>query len=375
MKNTISSFPIFSSVATLLALALAVNGCSSDSANDPASGDDLAQARNYNGPGSKWDVNMETDGSFTITHRVDASSPVDMTVNGEYEALSSGFTHFVVDNASGTDAPSPGDEAWGLEIEGYAMMLKPVDATSNQIIPMINSGTCPNADFSANWVLVRKGSSSDASGNDRDFFGEFDFELATNRASLPDRFALDNNFTSQGAGTIDNPAGGSCADGLMLVSDAEMYLTGSGGAIVHTNLTNPAESSFIFALAQNPITDITNLDANYAGMLFDESSATGDRIQPVSVSCSAGTCSGSIVTDIVANTLSAEMVTMSLSGGVDDLANGLITGTISGSGGSGNLACMADVNVSGNGGKIVSCVGQSPSDNTQMFNIILMSQN
>ncbi len=352
-----------------LGLAAALQACSSGGGG---SGVDAEEAgdRSYNGPGSKWDVTLRTDDSFTITRRPDASSAVDLTVNGDYEELASGFLHFVVSDASGSGAPSSGDEAWGLEIEGYALMLKPVDPGSDQVIPMINSGTCPASDFTANWVLVRKASSTDATDAGRDFFGVFDYEVASNTPTLPDRFALDNNFTSQGAGNISS---GTCSDGLMLVSDAEMFLTENGGAIVHTNISDSDESSFIFALAQSPIADIDNVDGEYSGMLFDESSSAGDRIQPVAVTCAAGTCNGNIVTDIETGDTSAEAVTISLNGTVDDLADGLVTGTITGGSGSGNLACMVDYDALGSGTKIVSCVGQSPGDNTRMFNIILAS--
>ncbi len=356
----------------LLAILLVVGSiglleaCNSSSDDD----DDVATLA-YNGPGSKWDADLRSDGSFTITRRPDANGAVNLTVNGTFQRLSTGFVRLVVGSASGTDAPSPGDEAWGIEVRGYALLLKPVDPANDQLIPMINAGTCPESDFSANWVLVRKGASYSATSNTHDFFGTFDYTAATDTPALPDRWALDNSFTSLGAGSI---TAGTCANGVMVVADAEMYLTENGGAVVHTNLTNPAESSFIYALAQSPIGNINNTDGNYAGILYDEHSTAGDRIKPVAVICGAGTCTGNIVTDVVNGTLSAEAVTISL-GGVDVLADGFVTGTISGSGGSGNLACMADYDALGGGRKVVSCVGQSPSTGNEhkMFNVILVS--
>lgn len=365
MNRFSAKYHNLAAILLVLGSALILGACSGGG----SSSDDVDTVA-YNGPGSKWDADLRTDGSFTITRQPDASSAVDLTVDGTYQRLSTGFLRFVVDSASGTDAPSPGDEAWGLEVQGYALLLKPVDPTSDQLIPMINAGTCPAADFNANWVLVKKGASYDATSNARDFFGTFSYTAATNTPALPSRFALDNSFTAQGPGTI---TAGTCADGVMLVSDAEMYLTENGGAVVHTNLSTPAESSFIYALAQNPIGNINNTDGNYAGMLFDESAAPGSKIRPVAITCSAGTCNGNIVTDIVNGTLSADAVTVSLSGTVDGLANGLITGTITGTSGSGNLACMADYDALGGGRKVVSCVGQSPGNNTQMFNVILVS--
>ncbi len=369
MNTFIPKLHKFMAVLLLAGMTLGLYACSSGGGSD---GDaDVVNA--YNGPGSKWDVLLRADDSFTITRRPSASAAVDMTVNGDFTRLASGFLRFVVSDASGTDAPSAGDEAWGLEIQGYALMLKPVDPSSDQIIPMINSGTCPTADFNANWVIVKKANDADASANDRDFFGEFSYDATNSDPSLPSRYALDVLFSPQGAGTLDGSA--ECEDGLMLVADAEMYLTENGGAIVHTQINNPADSSFIFALAQSPIVNIDNADGNYAGILFDQSSGAGDRIQPISVSCGSGTCTGFVVTDVVTGATSAESVTISLSGGVDVPADGFVTGTITDNiGDTGNLACMANNDALGSGKIIVSCVGQSPGDNTNMFNVILVSK-
>ncbi len=368
MKTFFSKFHRFTFALLFAGMTLGLYACSSSDSDNES-----AVVNAYNGPGSKWDVLLRADNSFTITRRPSANAAVIMTVNGDYERLASGFLRFVVSDASGDDAPSAGDEAWGLEIVGYALMLKPVDPNNDQIIPMINSGTCPAADFTANWVIVKKANGADATATDRDFFGEFAFDATSSDPSLPSMYALDNLFTPQGAGTLDGSA--ECEDGLMLVDDAEMYLTENGGAMVHTQISDPNDSSFIFALAQSAIGDIDNADGDYAGILFDQSSGAGDRIQPISVSCGSGTCTGFIVTDVVTGATSAESVTISLSGGVDTPVDGFVTGTITNDDGdTGNLACMADYDALGSGKKIVSCVGQSPGDNTNMFNVILASK-
>ena len=53
-------------------------------------------------------------------------------------------------------------------------------------------------------------------------------------------------------------------------------------------------------------------------------------------------------------------------------ATGLITGTINGDG-VGNLACMVDTNAANSGRSLLRCVGQSPGDQTRMFNVIMVS--
>ena len=71
---------------------------------------------------------------------------------------------------------------------------------------------------------------------------------------------------------------------------------------------------------------------------------------------------GALVTNIDTGAVSNETVTVNLNGTPDQLANGLIAGTIVNTT-SGSLACMADVGVLGTSTKMISCVGQSPGDN------------
>ena len=332
--------------------------------------DDDFEARAYTGAGSKWDVSLDADdNTFVVTLRASASDPVVLTVEGTYESFASGFLRLTVGSASGTDAPSPGDQAWALEIEGYAFILKPIDPSSDQIIPMINAGDCPTSDIAANWVMVK--SNNDATSATTDFYGEFNYAVATDTPSLPAKYSL-THATVTGGGI---PGTGTCEDGLMLVSDAEMFLTASSGAIVHTDITNPTNSQIIFAFEQKAISDIANTDGDYAGLLFDGSETGGDRVQAVSVDCTSGACTGTIVTDLVNNTLSTDTVTINLSGTVDSPLDGFVTGTIDDGGMTpGNLSCMFDIDVLGSGKKIVSCVGQSPGGNTDMFNVLLVSK-
>jgi hypothetical protein len=326
--------------------------------------------QNYNGPGSKWDVEL-TDNNFRIIRRENIESGINLTVSGTFERLDSGFLKFEVDDATGVDAPEAGDMAWALEVPGYTLFLNPIGEGS-QMIPMVSSGECPTEDFSANWVLVKKASDARADEEQRDFFGTFSFTAETGTATLPAKYALQNYTPLEANQSL---SGGDCEDGIMQVDDALMYLTSNGGAIVQTGLSEPEDSSFIFALSQKAISDINNLDGDYAGILFDDSLDSGEKIAPISLSCVSGTCSGNIVTNIDDNTLSEEeAATIVLDGTVDDLADGLVVGTIGIGQETGSLACMADVNVLDSGKKMVSCISQSPNDNSKMFNILFVSK-
>ncbi len=153
-----------------------------------------------------------------------------------------------------------------------------------------------------------------------------------------------------------------------------MYLTSNGGAIVHTGLDDEEDASFIFALGQKEVAATAMLDGSYAGFLFDDNQSSGEKISLVSMECASGECSVNVVEDAEAGTLSSESVTIDLSGTPDALGNGLITGTITNDG-TGNLACLADINVLNSGQQLISCVGQSPGDQSKMFNVLFVSNN
>ena len=374
------NFPDKPFVATIAALGSAalIVACGGGSSSTSSTAGTVNTA-SYAGPGSRWDVSMAGDNTFSITKRETPTTPVVMTITGDYAELPSGFVKLTVGAvtaAPGAGAPSVGDVGYALNVPGYVFILKPLDATDDQIIPMVSSGNCPTADLDANWVVVNVEDGVDASDSGSDLFGTFHFDSATGTPTLPTRYALDQTPL-----TGMNMTGGNCANGVMVVDgEAEMYLTTSGGAIVRTGISTPqdeTDDTYIFGFAPETIASIGSMAGDYAGLLFDGSETTGNQISPVSVSCDAtGACTGTIVTDIENNTLSTDTVAINLAN-VNNPGNGFITGTISVSApGStaGNLSCMANINAQGTGKNIMTCVGQSPGDATQLFNVLLVSK-
>ena len=368
---------IFCKLATasiVAATCLIVAACNSSSSKPtptpvpPPPAADPVTSIEYNGPGSKWDVSLEDDDTFQITRRPDVNSAIDLTVNGTWTRNAMGFVVLTVDSASGTDAPVQGDTAWAVEAEGYALMLR---TDGDNFIPMVKAGACPTDDMLGNWVIVRKHADADATELDGDYFGSFAFDATTGVASLPAQHALADGFPS--IGSSGELAPGSCADGIMEVDDAVMYLTDNGGAIVHTNLSQPEEASFILALSQKAMTSVASLDAEYAGILFDGSSAADEQVSAVTLACTSGLCSGALVDDVVAMT-TAGTFSIDLFGTTNTPVTGFLTGTVADDmGNTGNLACMVDEDVQGTGQRLLSCVGQSPADNQKMVNLLFAS--
>ena len=350
-----------------------LSGCSDDTST--------STSQNYNGPGSKWDLQLTDDGTFHIDHRPDVDSAIDYTVDGTYLRHASGFITLAVTGGEGADAPAAGSAAWALEAPGYAFMLKPLDG--EQLIPMVTAGECPTGNLDANWVIVkqdRTGGNADANSASRDFAGTFHYDTATGVPALPVKKALSTGFPDVTGGGID-PGDVVCANGILNIPGAVMYLTANGGAIVHTDSGTPTDETddqFIFGLGQKSITNAADSDGDYAGMLFDDSMADGSKLNPVSLSCTSGSCIANLVTDVTTGAASSDSVTITLSNAVNEIggtsANGFMTGTISDGFGTGNMICMVDTNAVGSSKKIVSCVGQSPGDVNQMFNVLFVSR-
>lgn len=349
--------------ATLIALTLLLGACggsggsSSTPPQTPAPADEA-----YNGPGSKWDATLGADGSFIFTRRANVGAPVDLTVEGSFDRLANGFLELTVAAASGTDAPQPGETAWAVEVPGYALFLKPDDSPAGNFIAMVDAGACPESDLIANWVTVKSRQDADATRPDQDFFGTFAYDAATTSASLPGRHALSDGFADLGSSDI-GPV--TCANGIVAVDDAEMFLTANGGALVHTNISQPDEANIIFAMPQASVTAIDELDGAYAGIVFD-GSATSATVQPATVECAAGLCNGALL-DGVGGAVAAQF-TVNLTGTLDQPQPGFVSGTITADNETGNVACTVNSNLGG--AQLVSCIGQAPGNTSAMFNLL-----
>lgn len=346
-------------IVLTLGLSITFTACSNSSSGD----------KSYSGPGSKWDVTLRGDGTFEIKKYASASATTeDFGVTGNHTTLSTGFKKLTVTGVTGSGGPSVGDAAYGLEVSGYVFALKPL--SGDQLISMVVGGTCPTTDIDANWVKVNMGDGANLLTND--VGGSFHFDFASGNATLPARYLLGG--TDQGSNSV---GAGSCADGIMTVGGtAEMYLTSSGGAIVNTDITDSANSEFIFGFAQKAITDVNSLDGDYAGLVFTDSSAVNSKVEPVSISCNAGVCTGNAYTNVETGATSTEGVILTLNGTPDHPGTGFILGDIDqiSGGTTGNVVCMIDKNAANTGKTIGSCVGQDPGDTTKLFNVLFVSK-
>ncbi len=362
--------------ATILTITI-LTGCGGSSTSSTNS-----VTQSYNGPGSRWEIDYYSGGTFGIDHYPNGHNDANYSVQGNYQLQTSGFTTLTATAVTGTGGPALNSTAWAIEVPGYAFLLKPT--TEDRIITMLKEGECPSSNFSGNFVVTKKdlitagNTGAGTAGADQasvDFFGSFDFNVTTGVTTLTSLDALTIGFPS----TINNTplalSAGTCSAGIVTLSDSIIYLTSNAGGMVHlnTDTATDIDDSFLFALPQKAITNINNLQGNYIGILFDDNSSP--KVQPVSLSCNTGgNCTGNLVTDVITGaTDNASSVNVFLDGTVDSPSNGRVTGSISDGFDTGRMACVVDLNALNSGTKIISCVGQSPVSNADIYNVIFIS--
>ena len=342
----------------------------------------------YTGAGSQWDNSInETQKTFVITHRPEANESIDFTINGTVADLESGFRKLTVTSSTGANSPTAGTVGYGLEIPGYAFFLQP-EEDSGEVITMVQGGECPTSDFSGNWVSVKNlhdvntttnvGTPADVSRADHDSFGTFSWDSVNSKINFLTTYSLVNPTVDLNRTESQDI---NCTNGVAQIPGATMYLTKNGGAIVHTefdsgNGDGRTDESVISAFASEALTSKSNFNGDYAGVMVAADVSATTSVQLISASCTNGLCSGDVI-DPITNTPVAggETVTLNLTGNINEPSNGFISGTISTSnGGSGNMTCMVDTDAASTGKTLVSCSGQNPDSNAELFNFILVSK-
>lgn len=363
----------FFTTITVVVIAIFLNqGCGKSSATQTT--------QNYQGPGSKWSATLNTDGTFVITKAPSVSAAVELTVNGTYTRLSTGFVKLTVTSASGTGAPAAGVQAYGLEIPGFAFLLKPA-GSGEKIIPMVASGSCPTTDFNANWIIVEAEASKAADGATNDWYGTFNYSTS-GVASVATKYALSTDTVLAG-GAQTLPAS-TCSSGILSIGapeNVDIFLTTANGAIVHTQ--NHGQEGFILAMPQGSFATPSVYAGNYGGLVFNghnsgDSGGADDRIQPIAVTITAGASSlsgtGARVTNVETGDTDPQGATISLTD-MDLPSAGFVRGTITITGKPARpLRCMGKSDINGSGKNMLFCIGESPDDTTKHFNLLMVSK-
>jgi len=334
---------LFSFLATGLFGAVFVACSGSSPESSPAT--ENAEVTGYQGIGSKWTAEF-TDDTFEITYDSQPDGTIDMRVEGTYEEYANKFRKLTVTAATGTGAPSVGDEAVGLEIPGFAFFLKPMTTDAEPIV-LVKAGQCPTEDFVGNWIIAKYQEPEETPQADQDAMGAAEFDITGNSATISQRRFDDGSSLGSGSPITLT----SCDDGVQEFDDGGdggvMYLTANGGALV-----NPG-SGIIFSAPQLAADVLkTDVEGTYSGLVFS-SSNSGDKIFPAKITLdndAEGT--GVKITDLAADSVESSGVTFDL----EPVATtkGLLHGTVDAGNGANPVNCLYS---SIDGADLLACNG------------------
>ena len=333
---------------------------------------------NYIGPGSEWSISLDSGTeNFTIEEAVSG-----LVVNGTYSVLDSGFTLLTVSSASGPDAPSAGDQAYGIEIPGYVFLLKPLGDDS-EIISMVAAGSCPTEDFSANWMITSTDSDSTfldncSGGSNLDAVGTFSYTHSTTSGTLPNKYDVcgDTVGVPFDVGTI------TCSGGKASISsdpDVTMYMTQSGGMLVNFDSTLSDNNQIIIAIPNDAISNASVLNGSYKGFVVADNNISSSSFFGF-MKATFDSTTNTIRFDEVNADTGETITTHSANGtftivGIDNPSNGFIKGTfeLDTDLSPHRAMCIAKNNIYSTGKDVLFCVGENPSDKDHMFNLVFVS--
>lgn len=215
----------------LLALICMVTLCSCSGGSDGGT----ATPQSYAGPGSRWQMALHNDGTFDTTELDSA-----LEVSGTWIEKASGFNELTVTITNDSGAVALGSKGYGLEIPGVVFLLKPFDG--DQIITMVESGTCPTGDITANWIMTNK--NVDVTLNNGDGTGTGAEILNHDTGALSGSSV---NVTINGS--VDDPSDGfiyGTIDGADFVAMANVNVNGSGKNFIFVIGDNPGESGKLY---------------------------------------------------------------------------------------------------------------------------------
>ena len=378
--------------------AVAAGGSTQDTTSGGTGNEDSTAVDadyNYTGPGSFYDADINTDGTYSIQVSEGVGQPVLFTISGSYTRLSTGFLRMLVEDVQGSadDAPSVGDEALALEVPGFALLLRPLGG--QDIIPMLVSGNCPTEDFDANWIIAQSPDVRDATDPERDWFGTFSYDYASASAFLPAKYNL-ATFADISESIPKELSATSCEQGRLTIaedanSSVNMWLT-DGGAIVEV-LQDGQKNETVLAMLQRPMS-MADLQGSYAAFVLqgppvepgtqggtssmgDAGMAPGEAPEPfpaVITLDDQGAGTGRAYDDVVLGVTGDDGVEFAV-GNPNDPADGWLKGTIgNGEGGSGNLACSALTDAADSGKTVIFCIGQDPGQPQVKFTLVMVGQ-
>lgn len=217
----------------VLSFAFWVSSCSDENENtEPRPFVDLANAEIYKGtqsPGDVWTWALDKEqGHMTATWDYGTFDDPgdDITIEGTFSTLPSGFLKVTITKAVPASAEIPDDgSAWfyAIEIPGMAMIIKPEGSIKGDVIAMVAQGDCADVPGTYNYIISAPGERSNYDPITQEAFGYLE---VTNNGS---DFALSGYKWS-----LDCVNGGNCTD-TGVINGIPMASCKGGGDVVITD--------------------------------------------------------------------------------------------------------------------------------------------
>lgn len=277
------------SVAFLLGIAVLFVRCGSNQEAGTLS--TLHDAR-YVGQGSVWEWDLTAAGTFTATRKANRTAPADLTITGTYATFSTGFYKFTVTNATGTDAPAAGAQAYGFAVPGVILMVKPLGGDNPELMVMPAIGPCPSGEIAANWVQAKTFDGVDDDLSDETFWGTATFTVGSQMTGT--KF----NLAGTHANTPQFPTTSTCTDGIITITggDGTGYITMTEAGV---GLVQAAGGNAIIALPRETSVTTSSLNGrNFVALMFAEDNGDGE-VRPMNITIDGnGSCTYTFLTDV-----------------------------------------------------------------------------
>lgn len=330
---------------------------------------------------AKWEFTMNDEEDDTQDFRLRKYNAIDgeiaITITGTFEILGTDFTKLTVDTATGTDDLEKDDTLTALVAsENYAVFIEPFERNETQVIALIPKSDCPSGNTTAGAVTIRSPASLLATNSGQAFYGALTQKTTEEEISWDGRRSLTKDSVD-GAEIFE---GDECKDGIAFTNSNAQVFGANNSAIFHEDREDPESDRILFALSNEDLASRAQLNASYAGFMYDPSGATvAQQFQYVATTCSEGICAIRPQSNIgtISNSGTA-LYTLTLETPTDNYPNGFIEGTLASQSdeppGTANVGCNINSNIKNNNGKIMICAAQAPSSTARVLNFFLVSE-
>lgn len=301
--------------------------------------------KEYNGPGSKWELALHSYGGFTLKEE----ESFGVSMSGDYTLNAAGFYELNV--TTSTDPAVSLTQAYMLEIPNTLIFSQPLinDVNYTQILAMLPSGVCNTKDVFNNWIDIKRDINTSAQA----IFGTFHNLFDTSSASLSNNF----NIIAADSGE-ENLSVLNCNQGLANLTDERAYMHSSGNSILHKGRGTPdddSDDSFLLSIPSEKVENVAALADEYIGFVYD---SVINTMSPVHVTFSAfGTGTAYIYTDVGNELLDTANPVNILVNQVNQPLDGFVNLGINGA----QSRCIFHENLNSSGKQVLLCTGDNPS--------------